>query len=215
VDLSLVPAGSSTWAFTEPDQVGPGVRPIVPGTLHAVAVLEAPYLFFVTDNDPYRAMRVAQAAVAELESWEPDPNYVCGLFESASVQVNAFEQYPTGDDSLSEVCEAEQGSALNQLHLLWRLPATTLEDAAQLMETADDLPLPGSEGVLAEVDWEAFTAGMWIGYGVDAGDTQFFAVAVSTDPYFFVVTHGDRADALEIALGVFNEVIERRPSNAP
>jgi hypothetical protein len=199
-----VPTGSSTWAFDR--------------SFNAAAVLVAPYLFVVTGDDPARAMQVAQAAAVELGSWEPDPNYVCGLLATASVGVAGFEQYPTGSDSLSEVCEVE-GSELSRPHLFWRVPASTAEDAAHLLETADDLPLP------AEVEWaattaparsgEAFPPRTWTGDGIDAAGDDFYAVAISTDPHFFIVTHAERDEAMDFALGVFDEVIERVPPEAP
>ena len=215
--------GDSTWSYDGSQNI-----PQSSGKFAAVAILQAPYLFVVTDDNPARAMEVAQAAAVELASWEPDPNYVCGLFATAqggsglvadSVDVTAFEQYPTGAASLSEVCEAEQGSELSQLHLFWRVPATTAEDAAQLLATADDLPL------LANTEWaattppersgESFPPRTWIGDTTDAAGDDFYAVAISTDPHFFIVTHADRDQAMEIAFGVLDEVIERIPPTTP
>jgi hypothetical protein len=203
-----VPTGSSTWAFD--------------GAFNAAAVLEAPYLFVVTDDDPARAMRVAQAAAVELDSWEPDPNYVCALFDSAPVQASYLEKYATGARSFGQVCEPAAGDSLTSVHLFWRDTPTTLEQAGRLLETADDLAwLAGAEWTAA-AEWSGAGAGMrvtrpgwWVTEGTDSDGHTFHAVAVSVEPHFFVVTHRSPGSAMDIAIGVHGEVIERVPPETP
>jgi hypothetical protein len=204
-----VAEGASTWSYEGEDEFA---------EFEAAAVRAGPYLYFVTDGPGGSAMQVAQAAAVQLQSWEPDPHYVCGLLRPPvaglvrppSAQFSGFEVSLTGAGSFSHVCEAGPGDALTGLHLFWRDTATSLGDAGRLLESADDLP------GLAELEWTQLTSGIWRAEGrEDGADRSFHAVAFSADPDFFIVTHADFATALEAAYGVADEVSERRPAEEP
>jgi hypothetical protein len=129
-----IKTGASLWGYE--------------GIFDAVAVLEVPYLLFVTDHNAARATRVAQAAAAELGSWEPDPNYVCGLLSRSqsrlppaqgSPQPTALDQYATGAASFGQSRAWDSGDDPSRIHLFWREKATSLKEAEELLAAADDL----------------------------------------------------------------------------
>lgn len=87
-------------------------------------------------------------------------------------------------------------------HLLFRQVPTSIEEA-RLLLASEDLLEVGSD-----LEWKLERPGIWIASVTDSRDTRFSAVAVSSDPYFFIVTYRDLDDSLAVADGVLTELAE-------
>ncbi|HUG09010.1 MAG TPA: hypothetical protein VMP13_08980 [Acidimicrobiia bacterium] len=83
-------------------------------------------------------------------------------------------------------------------HLILRLSPTSTDEAQQILARHDLLRIP--------MEWEVERPGVWIANARGSGEAEFYAVAVSAAPYFFIVTYADREDALAVADAVLVEL---------
>lgn len=90
----------------------------------------------------------------------------------------------------------------NDRHLLFRTVSTTGADATELLR---EDPLAG-----ADVEWDVVASGVWV--GTAEARSPLYAVAVSAEPYFFIVTGGDVDRTRAVAEAVLAELRASPPT---
>ena len=172
----------------------------------AVAVSDDPRFFVVTYLDIASALAVADAVVAEMRGTE-EPTAPVAPVDPANtpacdVLVAASAPWPLESPSSTAVnrewggggCAIRRSGYWDDLTLLTRFRETTSIDQAEQLLTQDLLP-----GVT--LDWAPAGTGVWTAT-FDNEVRPFGAVAISKEPYFFVVTYRDVDSALAVAEAV-------------
>jgi hypothetical protein len=207
------------------------------GGNQAMAVFADPYFFVVTAPSPDAPERLAEAVLAELRRrpWPPlsdaSKTDACAVLRRAVLSAGVPTKDASGSpltthraivtremlagwpNMLTNVCGLENASyagfsslpfvALREPHLALREEPTTLQKANELLAP---LSFPGRGTVFNLYGWVQIESGMWLRQGEDSA---WSAVAVSDDPYFFVVTEATDEAAIQLARAVLAEL--KRP----
>lgn len=151
------------------------------------------------------AMVLARGSVAEPAVDPLTPVDPCLLIEQASDRAGLHITNPPGADFRHEhgtwdaaTCALGWDGSWADRHLLIREVATSLAEAGTLVSRGD--LLDGVDGLA----WEAQRPGFWV--LTQDPPRGFQAVAVSADPYFFIVTDGSLVDAMAVAEAVLIEL---------
>lgn len=207
------------------------------GTGQAMAVLADPYFFVVTAPSDDVKERLAEAVLAELRQRPWPPLSDASKTDACAVLRRAVSSagLPTKDASgsprtthrhwldvwgpipewwpnmVTNVCGFESDAglsslpvvALNDSHLILREEPTTLQQANGLLAP---LSFPSDRTVFNLYGWVQIEAGMWLTH---SEDSPWSAVAVSSEPHFFVVTQASDEAAIQLARAVLAEL--KRP----
>jgi len=219
--------GTERWISTSGSGLG-----------QAMAVLADPYFFVVTAPSRDATERLAAAVLAELRRRPWPPLSDASKTDACAVLRRAVSSagLPTKDASgspltthrhwldmsvpadnwpyghmLTNVCGFDSDAglsslpvvALNDSHLILREEPTTLQQANGLLAP---LSFPSDRTVFNVYGWVQIEAGMWLTHGEDS---PWSAVAVSDEPYFFVVTQATDEAAIQLARAVLAEL--KRP----
>lgn len=95
-------------------------------------------------------------------------------------------------------------------HILVRTVPTTLDEARLILERSDVFTTEPAEVEVPEsLQWSVEVPGLWTAEAKGRPGV-FHAVAVSSEPYFLIVTDNDLGDALEVAKAAVAE-LENQP----
>jgi hypothetical protein len=207
------------------------------GTGRAMAVVAEPYFFVVTLPSPGASERLADAIVAELRRrpWPPLSEAskidACNVIKRAAPSAGLLANAPSGSsmthrhwidmsvatvspEMMTNVCAFGTDDGLSDPHLFLRDQPTTREQANGLFPVH---LMFDSTTVLNVYGWAEIEPGMWLVHGEDpishcrdCGPQRVpWYVAVSDEPYFFVVTQATDEAAIQLARAVRAEL--KRP----